>query len=144
MDKDTEGRIFAIMLAVATVVVKLFGLRNHPNLNNIVDKHGSFMSKDKSKSRYWQGKPKKVAHNGHHFVLQCFASYTECNVCSKLLWGIGPQGQQCVGMSGLNLKEQWNGSTVHYIIVLVLCNFFRLSSKHSSNWRHISYSQLYL
>ncbi|XP_021946876.1 uncharacterized protein LOC110844861 isoform X3 [Folsomia candida] len=115
VDKNNEGRTFAIMIAVATVIVKLFGLRNHPNLNLILERHGSFMSKDKSMKSRFISKPKKVAHNGHHFVLQCYSSYTECNICSKLLWGIGPQGQQCVDCN-LNIHKSVDTYRTHNCI----------------------------
>jgi hypothetical protein len=60
LEKNSEGRVFAIMIAVATIIVKLFRLKTHPNLNSILEKHGSFMSKDKSMKSRLTSKPKKV------------------------------------------------------------------------------------
>jgi len=43
----------------------------------------------------------QISKNGHHFIAQHYSKYTQCNMCSKLLWGVGPQGYVC-GMSVLN------------------------------------------
>lgn len=67
VEKSSEGRTFAIMVAVATIIVKLFGLRSHPTVNEIMERHGSFMSKDKLMKSRFISKPKKV-----RFFLEMF------------------------------------------------------------------------
>jgi len=36
----------------------------------------------------------KSIHN-HSLILNTYTSFTYCNVCSKLLWGVAKQGYTC-------------------------------------------------
>jgi hypothetical protein len=59
LERTNDGKTFAIMVAVASVILKLFGFRNQV-LTNIVDKHGMFVSKEKSMKSRFISKHKKV------------------------------------------------------------------------------------
>jgi len=77
VEKNNDSRTFAVMIAVASVILKLFGLRNHPSLNLIVEKHGMFVSKEKSMKSRFMSKNKKVSKNvinknKHHQAYQIF------------------------------------------------------------------------
>jgi len=45
----------------------------------------------------------KSAHN-HSFILTTYTSFTYCDVCSKLLWGVAKQGYTCT-KCGVNVHE---------------------------------------
>lgn len=45
----------------------------------------------------------KSAHN-HSFILTTYTSFTYCDVCSKLLWGVAKQGYTCA-KCGINVHE---------------------------------------
>ncbi|CAL8080561.1 unnamed protein product [Orchesella dallaii] len=96
-EKNSDDRTLAIVNAIATVLIKQFGVRNQQSSNSVIEKCPSFVSKEKSiRSKLMSKHTKKVTLNGHHLTPQYYSLYTECNICSKLLWGVGPQGFQCV------------------------------------------------
>ncbi|CAG7827365.1 unnamed protein product, partial [Allacma fusca] len=94
-EKNTDDRTFAIVCASATVVQKQFGVRTS-TASSVIEKCSCFVSKEKSMRHKLLSKNKKVSFNGHHFSPQYYYSYTECNICCRLLWGVGPQGFQCL------------------------------------------------
>jgi len=111
VEKNSDGRTFAIMIAVATVILKLFGLRNHSGLNYIIEKHGSYVSKDKSMRSRFISKPKKVNLSRHFDFYKTFLRRTQKRV--SLIFGVSRDAKS---------KIQWKPINVNYKLFFMTDN----------------------
>ena len=52
-------------------------------------------------------KAKKQSRVGHSFVLTFYRTFCVCDVCGRVLWGVGYQGYQCTGKWLQQLIRRW-------------------------------------
>lgn len=99
-----SDRPYAMASALATLLLKVFGIKNQSALS-IIERVPTFVSKDKSRIKFLKGNKKAVSLQGHHFVPQHYFNITYCNHCQLTIWGVGNQGYQCQTCE-LNIHKQ--------------------------------------
>ncbi|GJQ79318.1 hypothetical protein Trydic_g16185 [Trypoxylus dichotomus] len=96
-----DARKYYTAAALATVVIRVFGVRS---ATHALDRFPTFVNKERSFRPKFIKYSRKFSVLGHTYVAQQYYTVISCNHCHQIIYGIGPQGYQCL-VCGINLHR---------------------------------------